>query len=61
MKRLMIKLVKDESGQDLIEYSLLGGLVSLACVTMVINVGGGVGGVGGVYDDLEVQAAALSN
>ena len=58
MKRLMIKLVKDESGQDLIEYSLLGGLVSLACVTMVINVGGGVGGV---YDDLEVQAAALSN
>jgi Flp pilus assembly pilin Flp len=58
VKRLMIKLVKDESGQDLIEYSLLAGLVSLACVTMVINVGGGVGGV---YDDLEVQAAALSN
>lgn len=58
MKRLMIKLVEDESGQDLIEYSLLAGLVSLACVTMVINVGNGVGGV---YDNLEVQAAALSN
>ena len=58
MKRLMIKLVEDESGQDLIEYSLLAGLVSLACVTMVLNVGGGVGGV---YDNLEIQAAALSN
>lgn len=58
MNRLMMKLAKDESGQDLIEYSLLAGLISLACVTMVLNVGGGVGGV---YDDLEQQAAVLSN
>lgn len=58
MNRFMMKLVKDESGQDLIEYSLLAGLISLACVTMVLNVGGGVDGV---YDDLEQQAAVLSN
>lgn len=58
MNRLMMKLVEDESGQDLIEYGLLAGLVSLACVTIVITVGGGVGGV---YENLEQQTAALSN
>ncbi len=58
MTRFMMKLVEDESGQDLIEYGLLAGLISLACVTMVVNVGGGVGGV---YDNLEQQTAALSN
>ena len=58
MKDLFKSFVNDESGQDLIEYSLLAGLVSLACVTMVLNVGGGVGGV---YENLEVQAEALSN
>ena len=58
MTRFVMKFIADESGQDLIEYSLLAGLVSLACVTMVINVGTGVGGV---YEDLEQQAAALSN
>lgn len=58
MNRLMMKLVEDESGQDLIEYGLLAGLVSLACVTIVISVGGGVDGV---YENLEQQTAALSN
>ena len=58
MTRFMMKLVEDESGQDLLEYGLLAGLISLACVTMVVNVGGGVGGV---YDNLEQQTAALSN
>ena len=58
MNRFMTKLVEDESGQDLIEYSLLAGLISLACVTAVVNVGGGVGTV---YEGLEQQAAALSN
>ena len=54
----MTKLITDECGQDLIEYSLLPGLISLACVTMVLNLGSGVEGV---YDNLETQAAALSN
>ena len=58
VNRLMMRLVEDESGQDLIEYGLLAGLISLACVTIVITVGGGVGGV---YVNLEQQTAALSN
>ena len=35
----------DECGQDLIEYSLLAGLISLVAVTTIINVGGGVNDV----------------
>ena len=38
MRRLLITLVNDTGGQDLIEYALLSGLISLAAVTAVINV-----------------------
>ena len=38
-------LLSEDSGQDLIEYSLLAGLISLAAVTMILNVGNGVNGV----------------
>ena len=39
------KFLADESGQDLIEYSLLAGLISLVAVTAILNVGTGVNGV----------------
>ena len=46
----------DDSGQDLIEYSLLAGLISLVAVTVVVNVGTGVnvvwGGVGGTVTSI---------
>lgn len=42
MRRLLIALVSDTGGQDLIEYGLLAGLISLMAVTAVLNVGGGV-------------------
>ena len=35
-------LANDEKGQDLIEYALLAGLVSLVAVLAVLNVGSGV-------------------
>jgi Flp pilus assembly pilin Flp len=55
MRRLLITLVSDTGGQDLIEYALLAGLISLMAVTAVINVGGGVTVVwGGV--DTQMQA-----
>lgn len=56
MRRLLIALVSDTGGQDLIEYALLAGLISLAAVTAVINVGGGVNGVWGSVD---TQMAAV--
>ena len=45
------RFLANDSGQDLIEYSLLAGLISLVAVTVVVNVGTGVntvwGSVGG--------------
>jgi pilus assembly protein Flp/PilA len=39
MKKLIAQFVRDEQGQDLIEYALLAGFISLAVVTVVTNVG----------------------
>jgi len=49
MKSLMMRLVRDEQGQDLIEYALLGAFVSLAAVA-----GAGVLGtkLNGWYDNV---------
>jgi len=39
MKKLIAQFVRDEQGQDLIEYALLAGFISLAVVTVVTEVG----------------------
>jgi pilus assembly protein Flp/PilA len=39
MKKLLISLVRDDEGQDLIEYALLAGLISLVCVVAITGVG----------------------
>ena len=40
MKNLIARFVRDEQRQDLIEYALLAGFISLAVVTAVTQVGG---------------------
>ena len=45
MKQLLISLVRDDQGQDLIEYALLAGLISLVCVLAITNVGTKVNGL----------------
>jgi pilus assembly protein Flp/PilA len=52
MKNLMKRLVREEEGQDLIEYALLAGFISLVAVTMITNVGAGVNGV---YSNINTQ------
>ncbi len=42
MSTFMMKLIADENGQDLIEYALLAGFVSLVVVATVTNLGGAV-------------------
>jgi pilus assembly protein Flp/PilA len=32
MKNLVIRFVREEEGQDLIEYSLLAALIAVACI-----------------------------
>ena len=39
MKSLFNRFVREEAGQDLIEYALLAGLISLVCVLAITNAG----------------------
>jgi Flp pilus assembly pilin Flp len=45
MKTLLHNFVKDEQGQDLIEYTLLLAFVCLASAALFISAGGSVGGI----------------
>ena len=42
MKNLINRFVREEEGQDLIEYALLAGLISLVCVLTITNAGSAV-------------------
>ena len=42
MKNLFNRFVREEQGQDLIEYALLAGLISLASVGAMNTLGGGI-------------------
>ena len=39
MKNFMVSLMRDEQGQDLIEYALLAGLISILCVAAIKGAG----------------------
>jgi pilus assembly protein Flp/PilA len=56
MKNLVKRLIREEEGQDLIEYALLAGFISLVAVTMITNVGTGVNGV---YSNINAQVALI--
>ncbi len=51
-----LSLVRDDSGQDLIEYALLGGFVSLLVVGVVTNLGVAVNGI---YGGIDTQVGAI--
>jgi pilus assembly protein Flp/PilA len=52
MKNLFNRFVRDEQGQDLIEYALLAGFISLVAVAAITAVGTGVNDV---YEELNSQ------
>jgi pilus assembly protein Flp/PilA len=56
MKNLFNRFVRDDQGQDLIEYALLAGFISLVAVTAITNVGSGVNTV---YGNINSQVAAI--
>jgi pilus assembly protein Flp/PilA len=39
MKNFAFSLIRDEQGQDLIEYALLAGLISILCVASIRSAG----------------------
>ncbi len=56
IKVFAIRLMTDDSGQDLIEYALLAGFISLVAVAAIINVGTGVNDV---YTMIDGQVGAI--
>ena len=44
MKHLIVRLVREDAGQDLIEYALLAGLISLASVVAITALGTAIQG-----------------
>ena len=56
MRDLFLRLVREDEGQDLIEYALLAGFISLVAVVAITNVGTGVNAV---YGNVQTQVAAI--
>ena len=56
MKKLLRRFVFEEEGQDLIEYALLAGFISLIAVAAITQVGVGVNGV---YGNINGQVALI--
>ena len=42
MRKLVDRLIREDAGQDLIEYGLLVGLITIAAVAFITTVGGKV-------------------
>ncbi len=57
MIQLIDRLIRKDDGQDLIEYALLAGFISLVAITAITGVGTGVNGVW-LSVDTQVTAAA---
>jgi pilus assembly protein Flp/PilA len=56
MKSLLIRFTRDDRGQDLIEYALLAGFISLVAVVAITNVGTGVNAV---YNNIDGQVQKI--
>jgi pilus assembly protein Flp/PilA len=52
MKNLLMRIVREEAGQDLIEYGLLIGIITLAVMTAILSIGPKVGGYFAALDAL---------
>ena len=57
MQTLLRQLIRDNAGQDLIEYALLAGFIALASVVMITNIGTGVNTV---YTAVNTEVAVAS-
>jgi len=56
MKKLFSRFLCDDRGQDLIEYALLAGFISLVAVVAITNVGTGVNQV---YGNINTQVGSI--
>jgi pilus assembly protein Flp/PilA len=50
MKNFIVSFVRDEQGQDLVEYALLAGLISIVCVGVIQSSGNKISSVWSAVD-----------
>jgi pilus assembly protein Flp/PilA len=55
MKELKNWLLEEESGQGLVEYALIVGLIALVCVLAITSTGGAISSI---WDKIHTQADA---
>jgi Flp pilus assembly pilin Flp len=60
MKNLMVRFVREEQGQDLVEYTLLLAFVALASAALFIGAGGNISGIWNVANSRLVNANAAA-
>ena len=61
MDRLLTQLVRDDSGQDLIEYALLSAFVALVCIVGATSLGTALNNwYGSVGDAVNTHASSAS-
>ena len=58
MKKLLVRFVREDEGQDLIEYALLAAFIALVAVVMIISVGTGVNLI---YAQVNTQVSNAAN
>jgi Flp pilus assembly pilin Flp len=58
MKKLFARFVREDEGQDLIEYALLAAFIALVAVVMIISVGTGVNLI---YEQINTQVSNAAN
>ncbi len=61
MRLLIANLLKDEQGQDLIEYTLLMAFVALASAALFLGAGGSIKGIWGISKKQLENAATASS
>jgi Flp pilus assembly pilin Flp len=60
MKNFILQFVRDEEGQDLVEYTLLLAFVCLASAALFINAGTSIGTIWNDANSITSQAAACA-
>ena len=61
MKNMIVRFVKDEQGQDLLEYSLVVAFIALTSAAIFINAGGSVNSIWQSTNTLLSDAAVAAS
>jgi Flp pilus assembly pilin Flp len=61
MKDMMIRFLRDEEGQDLVEYTLLLAFVCLASAALFINAGKSISAIWSYTNTVVVNAASAAS